>query len=175
MTEQEIRKHERERVLACVKQWLEIKNTPPKTSKFPYKEHNTTSADVDHSSLLRRLLDDKPVYKSPPPRSYSYPNYDLSEGIPYVTDDVHFTTFGRFKPEGTPHVVVAQSIYFIVEQKSPVDMIVEWEETGERFTLRQEYFPPQPKEGVYEYRSGLLWILTPEKKVETMPNYFLPK
>lgn len=169
MTEQEIRKSEQERVLTCVKQWLDIKNTPSKNSKYPYKEHNTTSADVDHSSLLRRLLKGETPYKVPPPRSYSYPNTELAEGRPFITNDVHFTTFGRFRPEGEPHAVVAQAIYYIVEQKSPTEMIVEWEETGQRFTLRQEYFPPQPKQGVYEFPSGLLWVLQSEKTPDLRP------
>jgi len=36
-----------------------------------------SAADIDHSSLLRRLLEGKPIYKKAPPRAFSYPWYEL--------------------------------------------------------------------------------------------------
>lgn len=48
-----------------------------------------SSADVDHSSLLYRLLTGQKFLEKPPPTAYSYPCYDLGEGLPYyVTDEV---------------------------------------------------------------------------------------
>lgn len=38
--------------------------------------------DIDHSSLLRRLLSGKEPLPKPPPKRYSYPSYDLGEGKP---------------------------------------------------------------------------------------------
>lgn len=39
-----------------------------------------TGADVDHSALLRRLLEGKEAFKNPPPKMFAYPNYKLAEG-----------------------------------------------------------------------------------------------
>jgi hypothetical protein len=41
---------------------------------------NPTSADADHSSLLRRLLSGKPKLPKPPPLRFGYPDYELGEG-----------------------------------------------------------------------------------------------
>ena len=40
----------------------------------------TSSADVDHSSLLYRLLSGKKALETPPPLRFSYPCYHLGEG-----------------------------------------------------------------------------------------------
>ena len=43
------------------------------------KDQNNLWNDIDHSSLLRRLLLGKKVFKYPPPLSLSYPAYELLE------------------------------------------------------------------------------------------------
>lgn len=49
-----------------------------------------SSADVSHSSLLYRLLTGKPLLEKPPPKAYSYPCYELGEGLPYYVTDGPF-------------------------------------------------------------------------------------
>ncbi len=41
-----------------------------------------TAPDVDHSSLLRRVLRGIDPLPFPPPKRYSYPDYELGEGKP---------------------------------------------------------------------------------------------
>ena len=160
MTEQEIREDERRRVLACVIRWLDIKNQYRKCPNCMYRGRElqkhvadpkmkwfwepagaapeaTTGPDVSHSSLLRRLLEGQKPFKVPPPRSYSYPNTDLAAGKPIVGDELWFTE-GSWLHTNKPHVVIAQSPYLIVEKKSETDLIVEWEESGERFSLQKK-------------------------------------
>lgn len=60
------------RVLGCVKRWLDIKNRN--------RGDMITSADVDHSALLNRLLDGKEPLPEPPPLMNSYPDYNAVEG-----------------------------------------------------------------------------------------------
>jgi hypothetical protein len=62
---------EQERTLQAVAEWLEV-----------LAESNygmPTSSDVDHSALLHRLLEGKDPLPDPPPRSMSYPWYELIE------------------------------------------------------------------------------------------------
>jgi len=56
--------------------WLRIREehgTPFPTSLIQLH------ADIDHSALLKRLFDGKEPFDKPPPRAFSYPNYDLFE------------------------------------------------------------------------------------------------
>lgn len=45
-------------------------------------------ADVDHSALLKRMLDGKDPLPTAPPLMNSYPCYTLGEGLPYLIYDV---------------------------------------------------------------------------------------
>lgn len=45
-----------------------------------YRGQGVTSADIDHSCLLQRLLRGKPALKKTPPKRFSCPDYDLGEG-----------------------------------------------------------------------------------------------
>lgn len=45
--------------------------------------------DASHSALLGRLLSGKAALPEPPPRRFSYPDYDLAEGKPVQVIDVH--------------------------------------------------------------------------------------
>lgn len=45
-------------------------------------------ADVDHSALLHRLLSGKPPLPTPPPRRYSYPDYESGEVLELVDGEV---------------------------------------------------------------------------------------
>lgn len=61
--------------------------------------------DAEHSSLLRRLLSGKPKLEKAPPRRFSYPCYELSEGKP-----VHIESLFDENPiPGLPGVVIDQA------------------------------------------------------------------
>jgi hypothetical protein len=56
----------------CMSEWIRIRQD----NGYGYP----TSADVDHSSLLFRLLSGKKALDKPPPTRFSYPDYALAEG-----------------------------------------------------------------------------------------------
>jgi len=58
-------------VRSCIMKWLTVKETLGK---------KTYAADAIHSSLLTRLLEGKSLLPIPPPKRFSYPDYDLAEG-----------------------------------------------------------------------------------------------
>lgn len=79
------------RVYHCIEQWLGIKarefgdsrqeQVSDEIARTPHLIHPVlfSACDAMHSSLLARLLSGKEPFESPPPRSYSYPWYDLVE------------------------------------------------------------------------------------------------
>lgn len=62
---------QREWVIQKFIEWMRIRS---EESYYGYANPPRTS-DVDHSSLLRVLLEGIEPHKYPPPKSYSYPNY----------------------------------------------------------------------------------------------------
>lgn len=56
----------------AVSDWVRIRDRPDYNAPL-------TPAEVEHSALLRRLLGGKPALPDPPPRSFSYPWYELIE------------------------------------------------------------------------------------------------
>jgi hypothetical protein len=57
----------------CMAEWMRICEDNKRGYGVP---------DATHSALLYRLLNGKPALPKPPPRSFSYPNYSLGEGLP---------------------------------------------------------------------------------------------
>ena len=53
-------------------------------------DRDPTRADVDHSALLWRLLSGEKALRYPPPRSFSYPNYEAAEGNEFKPMNVWF-------------------------------------------------------------------------------------
>ena len=66
---QELNDEQKKFVVGVVATWL----------KIGYVDKSPTFADAVHSALLKRLLDGKQALPEPPPRSYSYPWYELVE------------------------------------------------------------------------------------------------
>lgn len=58
--------------IRCMSEWVRVKEF--------IGQGTPSSADVDHSALLRRLLSGQPALEHAPPRSFSCPNYDLATG-----------------------------------------------------------------------------------------------
>lgn len=67
--------------LKCLIRWLDIRHA--NGIAFP---DNTAQlkADIDHSSLLKRLQAGKEPLPFPPPRAYLYPWYEVCEQNPLV-------------------------------------------------------------------------------------------
>jgi len=103
--------------------WLEIREAWG--APFP-KYLGQLRADADHSALLQRLLEGKDPFPEPPPRSHSYPNYNLLErGFDdplqvYELED-------EDENEGMPVLVIDQAIWKIVEKLGPEEWIAAYE------------------------------------------------
>lgn len=63
----------------CMSEWIHLSGICP------------TDADVSHSSFLRRLLSGKDALDKPPPKRFSYPDYELGEGKPVKVAQVFDT------------------------------------------------------------------------------------
>lgn len=63
---------ELQRITKAVSEWVRLRDRPDYTAAL-------TPAEVEHSALLRRLLSGQSALPEPPPRSYSYPWYELIE------------------------------------------------------------------------------------------------
>jgi hypothetical protein len=119
---------EEKRVAHAVVRWLQI--------KLQFEERydplrGPTLADVDHSSLLQRLLDGKEPLPVPPPKQYSYPAYHLvEEDGPQYVYEVWFNDPGQ--------VVIEQSPWQIVEKLSEEDYIVQWGQFDQRYRLHKK-------------------------------------
>ena len=66
-------------VLECVKEWVRVRAMETKDAPT-MEEWSQFRADMDHSSLLRRLLSGKKALPEPPPLRHSYPDYNSVEG-----------------------------------------------------------------------------------------------
>jgi hypothetical protein len=66
-----------------------------------------TEADIDHSALLKRLLEGHPVLPKVPPRGHSYPNYRAAEGKPWTPAEMR-----RLRD----HVATANSKQLVIDQ-----------------------------------------------------------
>lgn len=62
-----------EEIIARFYRWLYIRRVNGRRDPFNMR------CEMEHSSLLRRLLEGKEPFDEPPPRSYSYPWYELLE------------------------------------------------------------------------------------------------
>lgn len=105
-------------------------------------------ADIEHSALLSRLLDGNDALPEPPPRMFSYPNYELVETGIYYPHEA-----GESKSQADK-VFIDQSLWNIVErnhrfrldesgQPLPLELgdigyLVRWEEQKTLYALTWE-------------------------------------
>lgn len=70
-----------QRIISIIARWLYIREFHESPSGTPWAQYDhgfamrQMRADVDHSALLRRLLEGKEPLDEPPPKLYSYPVY----------------------------------------------------------------------------------------------------
>lgn len=62
--------------IRCFAKWVEVRNDE---GNDPV-DFGQLECDIEHSGLLHWLLGGNPPMKSPPPKQYAYPCYDLGEG-----------------------------------------------------------------------------------------------
>lgn len=95
--------------------------------------HNPTSADADHSSLLRRLLSGEQAFSFVPPRRYSYPDYRLAAGEPVKIGECFKPSAPLFEPDVW---IVDQARYRLIEHRGDGSLLLEWpEEPGSRYEV----------------------------------------
>jgi len=115
-------------------------------------------ADIDHSALLRRLLEGEQALPVPPPKQYSYPAYNLVE-----KDEPQFV-LGVWFSKDDDMVVIEQSPWRIVEKRGDEDYIVQWD-FNHKFRL---YMKDDVKVGEKYVQDGWEPIL---KRAWVMENY----
>lgn len=112
---------EQDRTLRAVAEWLDILNEVGYGSP--------TMADVDHSALLHRLLEGKDPLPEPPPRSMSYPWYELIEKGEDIAD-IHEFPPVEDGAEGGKFLAINQAVWDIVEKQDDDHYTVRWAATG---------------------------------------------
>lgn len=65
--------------IRCFAQWVRVRED---------LNMSVTSADVDHSVLLHRLLSGFPLLEKAPPKRFSYPCYELGDGKEVLIFDI---------------------------------------------------------------------------------------
>ena len=78
----ELTREQMDFAVRCMSEWINLSGSCP------------TSADVDHSSLLLRLLSGKKALDNAPPKRFSCPDYELGEGKPVGVREVSDIGFG---------------------------------------------------------------------------------
>ncbi len=84
------------------------------------------SADISHSSLLWRLLTGEPPLEKVPPKSFSYPNYELAEGKEETILEIWKDKFS----ESNDIWYIDQSCWYSEDGK-----IFKWPASGELYQL----------------------------------------
>lgn len=107
--------------IQCLIDWLKVREEggysfPANADEF--------AAEVDHSALLRRLMEGKAPLPNPPPLSHSYPWYELVETGSAVPIEV-WEADDRFNA-GCDYkaLVINQHPWRIIEKKSNDDFLI---------------------------------------------------
>lgn len=118
---------------------------------------SNVGADIHHSSLLRRLLKGEKIYDYPPPRSFSYPNYQLLDQGTYLPLEVW---------------KVPESTYFGKKNKIAIDQNPEWdilEEKDGSYVVSYGFCPDR-----FDLRKvGDRWIMS-KIKIQNQEEKALP-
>jgi hypothetical protein len=78
--------------LKAFEEWLRIYRKYETGNRHHGTDTDTpTLADISHSSLLNRLLSGKQALSKPPPRRWSYPDYNLAEGKEVEIGELNIT------------------------------------------------------------------------------------
>ena len=91
-----------------------------------------TWADAEHSSLLRRLLDGKALLPKPPPLRFSYPDYQLAEGLPVEIVELNIEDKNRVVVDQCPNWIL---IYQGPRSARPQHMTLRFKPTGDLYDL----------------------------------------
>lgn len=109
----------------------------------PIFSGNPTRADVDHSSLLRRLLGGEKIFEYAPPRSYSYPDYRLASGQEVVVQEVWFgkKSDNPIENMAVGKVIINQAAWKILRKENDArsfeqSYIIQWEDDPAEWILR---------------------------------------
>lgn len=99
-----------ENIISIISRWAFIRSR--------YIQNSISVSDINHSSLLRRLLSGKDPLKERPPLFMSYPVYSLAEGEVKYPYSVWFNEKDK--------VIIEQSVWNILERNNDGSMFVRW-------------------------------------------------
>lgn len=150
---------EEQRIARAVVQWIAIK-TKFEERYDPLK--GPTPADIDHSSLLRRLLDGKEALALPPPKRFSYPDYSLvEEDGPQRVLEVHFNPKRCSQDSG--QVYIDQSIWDIESVENDVYIVRwRWDQRFKLYEMENVHIGTHIYDGKIYGRSWVLERIVPE-------------
>ncbi len=139
MNEQDIRADERAHCLKAVEEWFRIRQDEGfrRGNRLPLMHW----PDVSHSALLKRLLAGAPKFPDPPPRSCSYPHYELAAGELCETSEVTLHP----QEDGSTVVYADQAAWELVSQDGEV-LTVRWAASGELYRI----WPAENKRGSWK-------------------------
>lgn len=117
-------------IINQIVEWYRIRNENGITD-------NPTSPDVDHSSLLRRLLSGEEIFPYAPPRNHSYPDYEAASGREIVVMNVWFGKKSDDTIENlvSGKVVINQSVWAILRKEGDT-YIIQWDGDPAEWRIR---------------------------------------
>lgn len=118
---------EQQRVLNAIKRWLSVAGKEGYWGETGLVHFQQLCADIDHSALLRRLIEGKQPLPIPPPRAIGYPWYDIIERG-------HATVFEVLVREADNYILIEQMRWNLFEKRGDRSFIVTYDK------LQQEKF-----------------------------------
>lgn len=135
----------REQLLEAVCTWLNIRFEHDREKlMFTLEYPHQMKADMDHSSLLHRLLLGKQPLDLPPPIAYSYPCYALVEG-----EDCSLGGCGPSLDPELDGFYLGQARWDIVKKISDREYIIKWPTRPEHYRAAINILNP---EGEHDWR-----------------------
>lgn len=135
--------------MTCVMQWIEIYQAnmdKPSDRMLAPNTARPTPPDAIHSALLYRLLQGKKPFRNPPPKRFSYPSYEMAEGLPCQVMEIWEHTQGNIRPDLWAEFLERSNGYTIV-----VDQHIGWKWINK---YGQENDKGVPETGILEYKDG---------------------
>lgn len=130
-------------IIARIEEWYSIREQYQQEGEVTHPSRS----DVGHSALLWRLLSGEKALQYPPPRSFSYPNYNAAEGYEDKPMEVWFTGKDRFSPlmnvdrllagDITPGAVIIDQAAWDVIRRDGNTFFIKWKTDPAEWRLEQ--------------------------------------
>ncbi len=135
---------EARRVLRCVSEWavLAIREGYEPAIKGALHEQGAWAnlpVEIDHSALLKRLIQGKKPLEMAPPRSHSYPWYNLYENGEGNAYEV--TVVERPLGEVERPIVIDQGVWMLLQELGANRYVAQWRDGHPKFLVEPHDAP----------------------------------